>query len=263
MNQEMLDIVDKVMKLMELGNSDKNGNPHERESANKKAAELMAKWGIDYVDLKNNKPKDDTFITLDVDGSSEQKVDYEAALAYAIAKAFDCKIVNTFKWGSGDQAFTRIWRLCFLGSKHDVEIVVYFFKFLRRTLGTMAIKSVTKESIKEANPYLGRKVTAAYVEQARRNYCFGMVNTIDERLQELYMKREEFIPSDCKAVMVVKKDAVEQFMRDKFPNLRYGRAVSLKGDMASFHKGKADGQRVNLSRPIDNNHGTPATQLGG
>lgn len=256
-------IIDKIIKLMELGNEEKNTNPHERDSAMKMAAKLMADYSIDYVDLKNNKPKDDTFITLDVEGSSEQKVDYEASLANTIAKAFDCKLVNTYNYGEGDQQYTRIWRMCFIGSKHDVEIVVYFFKFLRRTLGTMSIKNVTKDSIKEANPYLGRKVTAAYVEQARRNYCFGMVNTIDERLQELYMKREEFIPSDCKAVMVVKKDAVERFMHDKFPNLRYGKAMTLKGDMNSFHRGKTDGQKVNLSRPIDSNHATPATQLGG
>jgi hypothetical protein len=252
-------IIDKIMKLMELGNEEKNTNPHERESAMKMAAKLMADYSIDFIDLKSNKPADDTFITLDVEGSSEEKVDYEASLANSIARAFDCRLVNTYEY----KDFARIWKMCFIGSKHDIEIVVYFFKFLRRTLGTMSIKNVTRESIKEADPYKAKRITEQYIKQARHNYCYGMVNSIDERLQELYAKREEFIPADSRALMVVKKDDVEKFMKEKFPNLRYSKAVSLKGDMGAFRQGKADGKKVNLSRPIDNHHSTPASQLGG
>lgn len=250
-------IITKIMKLMELGNEEKNSNAHEREAAMKMAAKLMADYAIDFVDLKNNKPKDDAFITLDVEGSSEIKVDYEAQLANAIAYAFDCKLVNSYDY----KEFQRIWKLVFLGSKHDIEIVVYFFKFLRRTLGVMATKNVTKESIKASDPYKARRITTQYIEQARRNYCFGMVRTIDERLKELYAKREEFVPSDCKALMVVKKDDLDKFMREKFPNLHYSRPTLLKGDMNAFHKGRDDGHKVNLSRPIDNHSSSTTPQI--
>ena len=262
MDDKKESIIAKIMKLMELGNEEKNSNPHEREAATKMAAKLMADYSIDFIDLKTNKAKDDPFITLDVEGSSEIKVDYEAALAHAIAKAFDCKMINSYKYDyNADEIYGKIWKICFLGSKNDIDIVVYFFKFLRRTLGAMARRNVTKESIQKADPYAARRITEAYIQQARKNYCFGMVSTIDQRLQELYLKREEFIPANCKDLMVVKKDDLEKYMKEKFPNLRYSKGTTLKGDMNSYHKGKQDGHSVNLSRPIDNNF-TSHAQIG-
>lgn len=252
-------IIEKIMKLMELGNEEKNTNPHEREAAMKKAAKMMAEYSINFADLKASK-KEDTFITFDVEGSSEQKIDYEARLANAIANAFDCKLVN--KQELNKETYTFQWYLCFLGSKHDIDIVVYFFKFLRRTLGTMSIKNVTKESIKENSQMAPRRITEAYIRQARNNYCFGMVLTIKDRLDELYLKREEFIPSDCKDLVLVKKNDLNKFMHETFPNLQYSRSTSLKGDMAAYQQGKSDGHKVNLSRPIDSNHSTPSSQLG-
>jgi hypothetical protein len=249
-------IIAKIMKLMELGNEEKNSNPHERESATKMAAKLMADYAIDFIDLKNNKIKDtEPFITIKVDGSSEQKVDYEASLAFAIAKAFDCKMINEI-------GFDRAWRIIFIGSKHDLDIAVYFFKFLRRTLYAMSSKNVTKESLKEANPYLGRRITEKYIENARRNYCFGLVQTISQRLDDLYIKKEEFIPSDCKDLVLVRKDDLAKFVKDQFPSLRHVRVAGLTGDMSAYHKGVVDGKNVNLSRPLPNSS-TPATQLGG
>jgi len=245
-------IIGKIMKLLELSNEEKNNNPHEREAAAKMAAKLMADWSLDFIDLKTSKPKGDTFVTFEVDGSSEVKIDYEASLAWAISKAFDCKVINSNNKG--------YWQMIFIGSKHDIEIAVYFFKFLRRTLHAMSFKNVNKESLIAQNPYLG-KVTAKYLNDARRNYSFGMVKTIDERLVELYTKREEFIPSDCKSLIVVKKDDLNKFMHEAFPNLRSSHTKALRGDMNAYRNGQADGRSVNLSRPISNNGGSSA-QIG-
>lgn len=248
-------IISKIMKLMELGNEEKNTNAHERESASRMAAKLMADYSIDFIDLKNNKIKDnDPFVTITIDGSAEQRVDFEGSLAHNIAKAFDCKMVN-------QTGYDHIWRLIFVGSKHDLEIAVYFFKFLRRTLYAMSSLNVTRESLKQANPYLGRKITEKYIEEARRNYCFGLVQTISERLEELYKKKEEFIPSDCRALVVVRKSDLEDYLKKMFPNLRHLRASSLKGDVGAYKRGLADGKDVNLSRPISNAN-SPAAQLG-
>lgn len=246
-------IISKIMKLMELGNEEKNTNPHEREAASRMAAKLMADYSIDFIDLKNNKIKDDPFITITIDGSAEQRVDYEGSLAHNIAKAFDCKMIN-------QTGYDHIWRLIFVGSKHDLEIAIYFFKFLRRTLYAMSSMNVTRESLKQSNPYLGRKITAKYIEEARRNYCFGLVQTISERLEELYKKKEEFIPADCRDLVVVRKDDLDKFLKSQFPNLRHIRATSLKGDVGAYKKGLADGKNVNLSRPISNT-GTSAAQI--
>ena len=246
------EIIAKVMKLMELGNEERNSNPHEREAATRKAAQLMAEYALDFADLRNSKPSDDAFAEIDVDGSTPIKVDFESSLAGSIARAFDCKVINTYRNGP--------WQICFVGSKHDLEISVYFFKFLRRTMYAMSAKNVTRENVRPSYGRNGR--TKIDVQQARRNYCHGLVMTIGKRLAELYQKREEFIPADCKALMVVKKDKVEDFFRQQFPHVIPGRRTSLKGDVNAFHRGVADGHSVNLSRPIAHTGGAPSAQIG-
>jgi hypothetical protein len=240
-------IVAKIMKMMELGREDKNSNPNERENALRMAAKLMAEWSIDFVDLRNGKPNDSAFVTFEVEGSVDEKVDYEALLAGSIAEAFDCKVINS--WGTNGMG----WVLKFCGTKHDLEIVVFFFKYLRRTMYAMANKNVTLENTRI--PYGRKRVGPRDVAEAQRNYCYGMVTTIGDRLTELYKKREEYIPSDCRALVVVKKEGVEKYYRDQFPNARSSRVRRLSGDLGAHDRGKADGRNVNLSRPIANNGG--------
>jgi len=240
-------IVARIMKMMELGREDKNSNPNERENALRMAAKLMADYSIDIIDLRNGKPADSAFVTFTVEGSVDEKVDYEAMLAGSIAEAFDAKVINS--WGSNGIN----WVLKFCGTKHDLEIVVYFFKYLRRTMYAMASKNVTLENVRI--PYGRKRVTDKDVREAQRNYCYGMVQTIGERLTELYKKREEFIPSDCRALVVVKKEGVEKYYRDQFPNSLTSRVRRLSGDLSAFDRGGRDGRNVNLSRPIASNGG--------
>lgn len=238
-------IVAKIMKMMELGREDKNSNPNERENALRMAAKLMAEYSISFTDLRNGKPNESVFVTFVVEGSVDKTVDYEAMLALYIAEAFDCKAINS--------TLDDSWVLKFCGTKHDLEIVVYFFKYIRRTMYAMANKNVTLENTQI--PYDRKRVTDKDVREARRNYCFGMVTTIGERMKELYCKREEFIPSDCRALVVVKKEGVDKYYREQFPYAQKSRSRRLSGDLRALDRGKADGKNVNLSRPIANNGG--------
>jgi len=246
-------IVATIMKCLELSREDNNGTEAERATAKEMAERLMAKYAIDFVDLRNGKPNDSVFVTFTVEGSAEEKVDFESALANGIAKAFDCKMINDWKL----DGFRYQWMLSFCGTKHDLEIVVYFFKYLRRTLYAMAQKNVTKETV---NGNGRTRITTSYIEEARRNYCLGMVRTINERLTELYAKREEFIPSDSRALVVVKKKGVEDYYHQQFPNIRNSRRKTMKGDIGAYYKGAEDGRNISLSRPIEGN-GHANTQI--
>jgi hypothetical protein len=245
------EIITRIMKLMELGNEEKNSNPHEREAASRKAAQLMAEYALDFADLRVDKGKNEPFVTIEVHGSEDHKIDFESSLAGCIARAFDCKIINTNRNG--------YWQLIFVGTKHDLEIAVYFFKFLRRTMYAMANKNVTPQTI---NPsYSRRSSTKLALRDARRNYCFGLVTTVGERMKDLYEKREEFIPADSRALMVVKNEGLDNFFHQQFPSIRRGRTATLKGDMNSYYAGKEDGKRVNLSRPISYSNGQSVGQI--
>lgn len=252
-------LISKIMKLMELGNSERNSNSAEAEAASRKAAQLMAEYSIDFAQLRDGKKDPDNFVSMTVDGSEVKKVDYEASLAYQIAKAFDCKMINTScKDFDNPEHSYGDWQICFVGTKNDLEIAVFFFKYLRRTIYSMARKHITTETTKPSYTSSGRRVID--VENARRNYCYGLVVTIGERLTDLYQKREEFIPSDCKAVMVIKQDGLEKAFDRLFPNRSNGRKASFKGDTSAYFRGKEAGHKVNLSRPIGNGSG-PSPQI--
>ncbi len=237
MDQRKQEIISRIMKLLELGNAEKNSNEFEREAAMDKAAKLMAEEAISYEDLRAGKPKNNSFVRFDVDGSTVAKQNWESALAAGISRSFDCQVVNTWARESDNH-----WVIAFLGDKGDVEISVFFFKSLRRTITMMA------------------KLNAD--GRGRANYCFGMVLTISERLEALYKKRGEFIPSDCTALIVVKKDAVTEFVHQQFPRLVSGKRIRLGGDIAAYHKGVKDGHKVNLNRPIEGG-GSRTAQIGG
>jgi len=258
-NEARDNIISKIMKLMELGNAEKNSNPHEREAATRMAAKMMADYSIDFAQLRDGKKNPDAFVSMSVDGSEDQKVDFEASLAFHIAKAFDCQMINSFvKTFTGERRYGA-WEIHFIGTKNDLEIAVFFFKYLRRSLYALSQKNVTKETVMPTYTRSGqRKID---LKNARRNYCFGMTKVIGERLLELYQKREEFIPSDCKALMVVKKDGLEKKFRELFPDARKGRVTSLKGDTSAYHRGAEAGHKINLSRPIGNN-GQASAQIG-
>lgn len=233
--QQKKRMIEKVLKLLELGDTNNNTNPNERESAMRMAAKLMADYAIDFTDLRDGQKKDNTFIQVDVGSASTQKVSWQSVLAGAIANTFDCKCINRYP--------PTGWVLTFVGMKSDLEIATFFFKSLRRTVGRMG----------EAN---FRKISD------RNNYCFGMVSTISDRLTDLFARREEFIPSDCKALVIRKTQELDTFYHKLFPNIRKGSRVQLRGSYAAYNQGSEDGKHVSLNRPITHSSGNVA-QIGG
>jgi hypothetical protein len=123
----------------------------------------------------------------------------------------------------------------------------------------MATRNVTPETINPRRVRTGSNKVD--LRMARRNYCFGMTETISRRLQDLYARREEFIPSDCKALIVIKNDGLAKFFQQQFPNAIAGRRIALKGDVDSYRRGQADGRTVNLTRPIAHS-GLGTSQIG-
>ena len=254
-------IITKIMKLMALGNEDRNDNANERENANRQVKRLMAEYSIDFVDLREGKQPGDTFVRMTVDGSEDTLVDYEATLANSIANAFDCKVINSYNHEFGSDRPYNAWQLIFVGTKNDLDISVFFFNHLRRTIHSLARKNITAETVRPTPNRNGKMVVD--IKNARRNYCYGLVITIGDRLEDLYRGREEFIPSNCTALMVVKKQGLEKAFDDFFPTRTSSRrAKGFAGDQSAFYKGKDDGHKVNLSRPIGNNNSSaPAGQI--
>jgi hypothetical protein len=214
-------IIDRILKLMELAKDENGGFTAEKESAQKMAAKLMEQYSLDVADLRNGKMKDGYFHKFDMDMGKE-KVDWERRLASAIGKAFDVTVVNRDH---------PTWTLMYCGGKTDIDISIFFFKFLRRTISVQSERSFKKAT-------------------DRRTFAFGMVEEIGRRMLELYEKRQEFATSDSRAVMVVKQDGLDKFVKEQFPNMTYAKTAPLRGSHEAYAAGKVSGSKVNISRPI-------------
>lgn len=219
MTDKQLRMIEKVLKCMELA-KDERAPEGERAAASKMAAKLMEENALDFADLKANKPKDGVFIQFDMD-MDKAPVKWEGTLANGIARAFDVKVVQQLS----------PWKIMYCGTKSDIDISVYFFKYLRRSVGMMSSMKFSRKADQET-------------------FAYGMVSTISERMRDLYEKRNEMMESDGRALMVVKQDGLADFVKQQFPRLTTGRAIKLKGSHEAHSAGKEAGRRVNISRPI-------------
>lgn len=244
-------IVDKIVKLMAMAALDSGATEGERENANRLLAKLMADYAIDIDEIKNSE-KTGSYRGVWVLATTYDYRDYEALLANCIAKIFDCTIVVGYNDGKifPNEEF-RHCCMCFVGHEHDLAIAVYFFKYVRRTMFSMYRK--------HDRSIAGRKRDK---KNSERNYCFGFVDSVAKKLEDIYKKREELIPSDCRALILTKKNMTEEKFKELFPKTRKSTAKKLTGDYQKYSIGAADGKRINLSRPIEGSS-TNASQIGG
>ena len=220
MTEDQNRIIEKVLKLMELAKEETNSHSAERESAQKMAAKLMEQYSLDFADLRTGKPKNGIFQQFDL-GMGEDVVDWLGSLANGIAKAFDVKIVQR----------SNPWTLMYCGTKTDIDISIYFFRYLRRSVSMQSSRAFTKKA-------------------DQKTFAFGMVKVIAERMKGLYEKRNELFSSDSRALMVVKQDGLDEFVHQQFPNITRGRSIKLGGSHEAHLAGKEAGRKVNISRPL-------------
>lgn len=238
-SEKKQDMISKVLKLLELGSADKNSNANEREVAMKKAAQLMEEYSISFMDLKTGKPSGGgAYVSMSVDTISTRKDHWEAWLAASIAECFESEMVRNPKEHNK-------WVAVFIGEKHDVELAVFFFKYLRRTVSVQTRKNITPEIALEHGFDIGKM---------RRSYAIGMTETLEYRMKQLYAIREEIRTAETKALVVVKNQGVLDKLHEVFPRVKTtNRAVTVS--KAGRRMGASDGNRINLSRPVSHTGG--------
>jgi len=224
-----------VAKLLNLAMH--TGTPkHEADTAMVRATEIMAKYNIAHHEaiLKDNKRIEDTMTEVLMDMFYSYKSQgWEAFLGKGIADAFDCEILISQKanW-SGEND-----KISFLGNDQDVANVAYFFDYLQ-----MLVAGESRQR---------------YIKIGDRNdFGMGASRRIGERLKVLYDKTAKAMPSNCTALIVVKKGAVSAFVKQKYP--RTGTIYSKQvrnGD--AYYSGKSYGNTVGLSKGVGGASPTP------
>ena len=215
-------ILDKIKKLLALaGNNDQSA---EADAAAKKAAKLAAEHGLKISDVNTDDEKPGSGVEVNhVDQMGLSTFKWELPLSQGIANAFECRMILSIghKRGSG--------ALKFIGFPEDVELCIWYHKFLRRSI-------------------LRHGEMKYHAAKDRTDYCFGMALTIIKRLQESYRKVKEEVTGT--EIVIYKESQINDFVDNTFSGLRQIRRNSKVKDREAFFHGRKDGETVQLHKSV-------------
>jgi len=214
-------LIDRIKKLMMLGLSDPDSP--ESKSAMEKAAALMEEHNIQDVDITetNTSAK---MVEMFVPVFSKTTDAWERVLGTSIAKCFDCRMVTML---AGHNLPSR----AFLGTAIDVELSIYFYKFIRIQIRR-------------------RAESAFSLARDQRTYGYGCTIKVAERLDDMYGKRQEIIAkSGTTALMLTKTHEVDKFYREKYPKTNASKH-RLTGSHEAFRSGMADGNKISINHQV-------------
>ncbi len=228
-------IVQRIKKLMALG---LNSETPEAKSALNKAVALMQQYNVAEMDLNDDGHiKENLLVEEFVEVFSKTTDSWERILGTHIAKAFDSKMI-TIMQGRG-----QLPKRAFLGSKSDIALAIYFYKFIRMQIMRGA-------------------ETQFPLVRDQKTYGYGCVMTVSKRLDTMYKKREKVMTSDSRALIVVKNEDVAKFYDNKYPGRKKGSKMNINGSSNAFYAGQADGEKIKMSQQISNKSATGAIMIG-
>ena len=212
-------VVEWVKKLMDKA-ADPATTEGERDAVQRKVEEFMARYKVTTMEATTpDEIKDHEMIQEDIKFAVPGKSNWGFMLAAGIAHVFECDCIRT----RGTQKIMH-----FLGFPDDVETCLYFFRVFQMQV-IFAIDGIGYDTVNKKN-----------------SYAKGMTTRIYERMVDTYERVKEIVPAETKALMVVKKGAVEKFRKQQFPKTSKS---TLKDsiDHQAFIRGYKDGEGVSIA----------------
>jgi hypothetical protein len=212
-------IVDKIRKLLALSES---SNEHEAMLAMENANKLLMKHNLEMSDVNevdiNEMIEDDIM-------SGGRLMSYKTSLISSIMRLNNCEIVVHNR--TRGQKIVKA-----LGKKHNIQVSISMYEYLVSTME----KIIKKEKCGNANSF-------------RIGFAHSINQKVNEIIKERNKKQNEFDEA-CTALVVVEKELVKKFMKEKYPNIRTTITKSSIVDHASYSAGRTAGQAVSLNSQI-------------
>ena len=224
MTDSMLERVRKLLAKAE----DPACTPEEAAALNDKAAELIAKYGVDRALLAASMPESDPVGDRVVPVLAPYALDKTALLA-TVARAMRCRTVRRKVFGPGGYSYD----MHLFGFASDLERTELLFT----SLLVQAAYGLA------AAPVPGWESVAAF----RRSWLEGFTHAVAHRLYEAEQRAASAAPADGPSVAVVLADRgrlVDRRVSEAYPRLRSSAPRRLMG--SGHEGGYAAGQRADL-----------------
>ncbi|ATI18929.1 hypothetical protein SEA_JANUS_66 [Streptomyces phage Janus] len=209
---------------------DPAASPEEAEAYFGRAADLMAKYGIDQALLAESQPRTDkiTNRAFDIEG---KYVPDRASLLFAITHALGAQNVY---WNHTDHMTRKRYRTVRV---YAHESTLDRIELLFASLQLQALNGVAK-----ARPEWGESTTSY-----RKSWLAGFASSVRRRLeqaQETAVQESEQQGVGAELVLVKREEAVQRFFKQAHPKVKTAAPRRLSG--SGWGDGRAAGDRADL-----------------
>ena len=215
-------IIDKIRKLLALSNS---SNEHEASLAASHAQRLLSEHNLAMADIESDiKPDSADRVETSVSKTLPKWVRH---LSAGICSAFDCQAIHNPATG----------KLTFIGVGADVQIAVYTFTFLERTVRRLCTNYV-RHQVSDQTPNRQR-------ELLRQSYYLGAVSTINDTLRA----QKQSTPVTSGALVPIKDALIKKTISEMGP-IRTVKSRKSYINAHAYNKGRLDGTQVGVNHGI-------------
>lgn len=206
--------VAKVRKLLALADSP---NQHEAEAAARAAHRWMRRHNIEHLDAPPH------YATRTIGRTAQRHMAHEKLLAGLLGKHFFVHPVWVAAWRPDKDAWGKVLEVS--GRPENLAMAAHVWDFVLQT----------GEAILARRPSRGR---------GRGRFLSGLVMGFGEQLDGQADACEE------QGLVWVGDAALDDFVGARYPRLRAGRGVSVRGDGA-WKRGREAGKKLVLNKPME------------
>lgn len=234
-------IVEKIQKLLEFQNGAKQiDSPEEAANAAEKVQRLLVKYNLSIQDIGERKEKSKV-TEKKFDDITPKKNEGEWILSlYNVLARFNFStflVVKSLETYYPKRVFVKKGVL--IGEEENILTVKFLGEQLEHRLRALARKRFS-----EVQSFVPEKKNTFI-----RGYLTGAVKGIGMQLKET---QEKMAQENVKVntLVHVKDDAIKEFMKEKYPNLKSGKSSSLSGRYG-YSKGVEDGKNMNINHGLN------------
>lgn len=222
MTDKQKEILEKVKKLLALAANNPEAN--EAKSAMDMAGKLLAQYDLSMEMIEEGQ-RANRFSSEDVPVYIDRNAFWEGQLSMVVSEVFNCKVFR-------NAGVTTKYTWCFVGETHNVEICIWYLKYLR-----LQISKRTEEKYQKMKD--------------RDAYALGIVHSVAVRLREMNRARREAMTENSKALALRAGKELDTYWKQIKQQLglrehKHNRRL----DDDAINQGMADGRKISLSRPV-------------
>lgn len=226
------EIIEKIQACFRRSDTTRGASQAEAETAVKMAKRLMMGYNLSQAEVET------ADLSSDTDGAGKNIVEeggmthykhitlYESMLSQVCEMLFNVKPLLTGKWDKKTGKSLSV--LVFIGYETDVALAREVYNILRGD-----VNALERE--------LGKQVSWSDKE----SYRLGVVHSLLARAREQVKDATKEQVEKCTALMVVKNQAVDNYMAKQYPNLSFTHRRYNTGD--AYRQGREDGSRISLN----------------